>query len=55
MAHVVDHVSRRRLVGVLGLLGAAFVFAAWLAVADGSTAPGAVGAAMWLGAALRWA
>ena len=39
----------------LGLLGAAFVFAAWLAVADGSTAPGAVGAAMWLGAALRWA
>jgi predicted small integral membrane protein len=39
----------------LGLLGAAFAMAAWLAIADGSAAPGAIAAALTLGAALRWA
>ena len=39
----------------LGLVAAAFVMAAWLAVADGGVAPGGVAAALTLGAALRWA
>jgi predicted small integral membrane protein len=38
----------------LGLLGAAFVLAAWLATVDGSAVPGAMLAAAWLATTLRW-